>query len=758
MICAMPMGRVRIVCVALAMASSVPTVAWAQTPPGSSSGPSRTITTDRGAVGDLLRKWAADGSAAGNTGDYYDNRDRGHSLLDVSVYPQLRLIPYSAEDRKTGGDWAAARAIRPGVVFGNSSTSSTAPLSGSNTRMLYASRAGLDLLYEQYRRHNLYIYPAHQDHSPGHNGIAGGMYGDLLPANTPYVITSQGSSGSDQPFLRAVAFTLAAFRPEVKAKLISSGMLMPTLQMVFRMSNKQVATEAEYLTGKAHPTAFDGAQVDVARMVGLAHGIDLAHIPPLAQLEITGIEPAQPGSDYFDPAPSEALGTTPCAIARIFRSSTGVRRMIVSAASSIDLNALPLSYRWVLLRGDPSEVRITPRGSGAEAEIAISYHKRAPIAPGAVLESNRVDIGVFAYNGTYYSAPAFITSYTLDTEARTYDAKGIPIEIGYGMGESALTIDNWAAYFEAIKAQPLSPALQLLHRGLSADDMKMIRSVGERYLAGRETLNPLEQRLKDAEESLKKMPAEGRPGIEQEIKSARDALDLATKSRDVLLSTAQPGMSQSLQAVLRPRLQALLSDPLLYPQNAATFGRLSPALEQQRRRLLGYGIITESAGQNFIIAPVLSGTEPPEQRLSRYQRTMIARFNGDLLASLIPGARHEFRTNLVDYRLTLPKTWRDLYHHGPAGEVTGWTRCDGQGSTDFTADSNMVVTRDPLGRPLVGRSVTYEQRAPKGYDPRSGPDPTPLSFSPGGRFAYYAYTSDTDTVGRVARIEDRAQK
>ena len=33
------------------------------------------ITTARGELGDLLRKWYKEGTAAGNVGDWYDNRD-----------------------------------------------------------------------------------------------------------------------------------------------------------------------------------------------------------------------------------------------------------------------------------------------------------------------------------------------------------------------------------------------------------------------------------------------------------------------------------------------------------------------------------------------------------------------------------------------------------------------------------------------------------------------------------------------------------
>ena len=62
-------------------------------------------------------------------------------------------------------------------------------------------------------------------------------------------------------------------------------------------------------------------------------------------------------------------------------------------------------------------------------------HARRPIFPGAELESNRVDIGVFVDNGANPSAPGFVTFCSLDSEGRTYDDKGRIREIGYGAGE-----------------------------------------------------------------------------------------------------------------------------------------------------------------------------------------------------------------------------------------------------------------------------------------------------------------------------------
>src|SRR5258706_512776 len=217
----------------------------------------------------LLRQWQADGTAAGNQGDYYDNRDRGHSELKLDPYPGMLKIPYTEQDRKNNRDWGAQFSVIPRVVLGNSSTSSPPTATGSNTRIYYTNRGGIEFLYQQYTHNNLYVYPEHRDHDPGHNGLpehgSDGGFGDLFPANTPYLITSQGSSFTDQPFLKAIAGTLASFRPEVKKKLVETGLLMPTIQMIFRISNRSVEPR-QYLTPYAHQTVFDSNWVDEVKM------------------------------------------------------------------------------------------------------------------------------------------------------------------------------------------------------------------------------------------------------------------------------------------------------------------------------------------------------------------------------------------------------------------------------------------------------------------------------------------------------------
>jgi hypothetical protein len=207
---------------------------------------------------------------------------------------------------------------------------------------------------------------------------------------------------------------------------------MATVQMILRSTSKVVSNDAAYLSGVAHPAVFDGTNLDVTRMVRMAHAMKTATLPPLALLKVESEEKFKVGRDYFDAGESEGFFDSPCAIARIWRSTAQTRKLTVSAAGSRDANARKLSFQWVVLQGNPAKVQIRKLDpNGARAEITLTWQGRHPVSPGSKLESNRIDIGVFAHNGDSYSAPAFITYYTLDNEERTYDARGRIAEMRY---------------------------------------------------------------------------------------------------------------------------------------------------------------------------------------------------------------------------------------------------------------------------------------------------------------------------------------
>jgi len=395
----------------------------------------RKITTVGGRAGELLRKWYAEGTAAGNWGDLYDNRDGDHSNMNRVLFPQMTWIEYSKNARDARLHWGLPTSIiQAGVVLGNASVAQTAgPFWRSMPRLAHANQRSADYLYWQYTHNKVYMYPGHVDYPRNEKELKEKKRKDVFPMNSPYLLASRGSSGSDRVFLRAFAATMAAFRPEVKKLLIEKGLLAPTLQSVFRMSNKPVTTTEDYLTGAAHPPVFSGGNINMQKMVTLAHEMTPEALPPVVQLNVVEEDEPVNGRDFFAaPGRTEKLFDTPCAIARVFRGVQQRRRMVVSAEESRDLTGRELTFRWAVLQGDAEAIKIRPvKEDGSVVELSVPYHPRWPIAPESVLESSRVDIGAFAHNDVYFSAPAFITFYSLDNEKREYDDKGRILSVTY---------------------------------------------------------------------------------------------------------------------------------------------------------------------------------------------------------------------------------------------------------------------------------------------------------------------------------------
>ncbi len=119
-------------------------------------------------VADRLNAWFQNGSGAGNYGDLYDNRDRGHSKLQPGLFPQVARVQYGDEARAAGID----RAMNTMMLFnaptvGNASLADTAgPLWRSLPRDALTRANQVAVLALQYAANQIYVYPEHHDHDP----------------------------------------------------------------------------------------------------------------------------------------------------------------------------------------------------------------------------------------------------------------------------------------------------------------------------------------------------------------------------------------------------------------------------------------------------------------------------------------------------------------------------------------------------------------------------------------------------------------
>ncbi len=376
-----------------------------------------------------LRRLVAQGRAGGLAGVVYDNRDRGHSSLPENRFPQITRLAYGPDLRARRLDLGLALPVllpAPPIlapVIGNSSTAITAGAAPrSLPRLAMTTPGGPMRAWTAWAGNQTWVYPEHRDHDDE----------DLFPANWPYMLISQGSSYTDRPFLRATGLILAALPAATRAAAAEQGLIGPVVQMIFRRA--QVRDRSAYLSGAAHPTVFDGTRLNVAAMVARAAELRPDALPPLVRLAV-------PDEEFGDSAGlgarSERLFDTPSAIARIWRGPAFRREMRVTAAPTGAAGGPPVQrYLWVLLRGDPAAVRITPEGPRDEtARISIDWQEARPVARGQPRTSARVDVGVFAETvgaetagaeagGGMISAPAFVSvSFPLH-EARVYGPDG----------------------------------------------------------------------------------------------------------------------------------------------------------------------------------------------------------------------------------------------------------------------------------------------------------------------------------------------
>lgn len=363
-----------------------------------------------------LQRLVARGFAAGNAGDLYDNRDDGHSTLHPGKRTQLSHIVYDPNAKAAGVHYGLnTQFLFDAPTFGNSSTALTGGLWRSQPRFALTSPGGAMGLWQLYANNHIYIFPEHRDHDPR----ADGGHGDLLPALTPYALISQGSSGSDRPLMLAVQAVLAAFPPKVKQRLIDAKLIAPMVQRIIRQT---LTGEHDYLDPAAHPTVIQAEDLDLAALIKAAQALQPDTIPPAPHIRLLRETP--PHASIFGDGLSEVLFDTPGAVARVWRSGLAQRAYEIDVQAQ-DPNGRDLRFHWRVLRGDPDAVRIVPQDeAGRRVQIALRWQTPQPAPRQPDILVPRVDIGVFADNGSEVSSPAIFSVLFPTHQTRVYDEAG----------------------------------------------------------------------------------------------------------------------------------------------------------------------------------------------------------------------------------------------------------------------------------------------------------------------------------------------
>ena len=370
--------------------------------------------------------WISEGTSSGNTGDIYENRDGGHSMLATGDFPGIATVEHHPEAKAAGTATDHPLTIYPDcAVFGNVSRARVGDAfwrslgRASMTDANIAARMNLMYLCNQF-----WVMPAHKDY--GHENI-----GDVFPGAAPFQFITVGSSWSDQPALRAALAASASFLRPTKEAIVKRILIGPTMQWLLRRTRKGVETEDDYLSPKAHPTAFDAASLDTVRLVETAHALRPEQIPPVALLNMINskanpIRHPVPGRDFPD-AVGEVLYATSSAICIVLRASEGVRTFMFHARSVGA--STPSTFAWRVVHGDASAVKIAETGDLPDTTPERGFAKITIDRRGI---TNRIDVACFAKaEGTSWGAPSFISFFPIPQEKRVYRPDGKIASIDY---------------------------------------------------------------------------------------------------------------------------------------------------------------------------------------------------------------------------------------------------------------------------------------------------------------------------------------
>ena len=332
------------------------------------------------------------GKTGGNVGDLYMNFDDMHSVLKVEGYPGLTSVTLDQEGRNRQLNVVRPNFLFPYPVFGNCSRAFAGDVFWRSIprMMMTGEKYLLEKMMKFYLSNQTWVYPANADIAPI------GTNGDVFASITPYWITTAGRSYSDLPYLRAALEASRTFKPDVKKEIVRRGLLAPTIQTLIRKALKGVTNEVDYLSAKAHPTAFPQRGLELARLTASASQMTEGMIPPLV---VVVVKPDPVKSKV--PMPEFTYGSS-FAWAFVLRAEETERVFHVRAKGAAE-------YAFVKTHGEGVDVRIEREGEDA-ATIRLNRTGMSP--------TNRVDIAVFGRNpGTGWGAPSYVSFARMDSSA-----------------------------------------------------------------------------------------------------------------------------------------------------------------------------------------------------------------------------------------------------------------------------------------------------------------------------------------------------
>jgi hypothetical protein len=344
-----------------------------------------------------INAWYDEGLAAGLSQDTFRSFDVGHSSVRLSIYPQLnsvQAVPNFGHNAK----FVFPDRVTFGVQsYGTDGMSIIEAHSNAIIRGFYESKSddvGFQKFYQTFYDFNfLFISPAVGSYSEST---------DKFSFLSPYYLHAIGMSGSDAALLKPLIYASAAMPPEIKTRALRTGRYVPALLYLFKS-----ALLADIRSPEAHRPAYalpDEAAADwtgpapfLDRLIQAAH--DLSHLPPVCQITVNSL--AVEAIEQRDGADRAYAEISRYGVTGTLRKGQELRIVVDLSESWTDGGRRIVEYHASTLCGQATITSANESGS--------SYEVRIPwMLPGKT-HDKRTDILLLVHDGTYYSAPAYLS-------------------------------------------------------------------------------------------------------------------------------------------------------------------------------------------------------------------------------------------------------------------------------------------------------------------------------------------------------------
>ncbi len=341
--------------------------------------------------------WYREGGAAGLTQDTFRSFDNGHSSLRPSCFPQLKFESPVRTFGSSGEHIFPARVTMGVQSYGDGEMSVVEGTSRKFLRAYYETRPEKPAFQRKFRtfyeNNFLFIGPALRSCVPD---------ADAFSFLSPFYLHSIGASGTDAALLKPIAYASAALPPELKTRMLRSGLYVPTLMYLFKSRIAGGIKEpAAHVPAYTLPEeAADNAHGESPFLDGLINAAhELKHIPPVCRMRVDSVEvKSDAAANHGGEAYCE--DTAYAFFAAIREGQTLVLKEDLRY-SWADTGQSIASYYASVLRGNAT---IEPANE-AKSILTITI----PWMPTDKQRNLRTDILLLVNDGAYDSAPAYIS-------------------------------------------------------------------------------------------------------------------------------------------------------------------------------------------------------------------------------------------------------------------------------------------------------------------------------------------------------------